>query len=476
MASSFYFYDLETTGFNPREARIMQFGGQRTDMQLKPIGEPHNLLIRLTNDVVPDPDAVLVTGITPQKTISEGITEAEFLGLFHKDIATPGTIFVGYNSVRFDDEFMRFLHYRNFYDPYQWQWQDDRSRWDLLDVVRMTRALRPDGIKWPFDSSGKPTNGLEQLTSMNGIDHGNAHDALSDVNATIGLAHLLRSKQPKLFDFLLVHKDKKAITSLVLSSASFLYTSGKYSSEFEKTTVVAMFVKHPRRQGVLVYDLRHDPSTFANMTPRELADAWSRRWDDPGLHLPIKSLQYNRCPAVAPLGVLDRVSQKRLQLDMAVIEKNRKILFELSDFKKNVLLALDIMDTQQQARFATKDSNVDSQLYEGFFDDNDRNLFDKFHQIDPQEIADFGANFKDKRLQKLLPLFKARNYLKFLTSEEYEKWELHRQNHLMAGGTSSRLAVYFDKITELKNQPKISKNQQFLLEELQLYGESIMPE
>src|SRR5687767_13856438 len=150
MAASFFFYDLETSGFSPREARIMQFAGQRTDLDLRPVDEPVNELVKLTDDILPDPDAVLITGITPQQTLADGFTEAEFLQRFTADVATPGTIFIGFNSIRFDDEFMRALHYRNFYDPYEWQWQDNRAKWDLLDVVRMTRALRPDGIQWPF--------------------------------------------------------------------------------------------------------------------------------------------------------------------------------------------------------------------------------------------------------------------------------------------------------------------------------------
>ena len=109
MAASFFFYDLETSGFNPRSARIMQFAGQRTDMDLKPIGEPVNCLIKLTPDVLPGPDAILVTGITPQKTLADGMTEAEFLRIFYEDVVKPDTIFTGFNNVRFDDEFMRFL-------------------------------------------------------------------------------------------------------------------------------------------------------------------------------------------------------------------------------------------------------------------------------------------------------------------------------------------------------------------------------
>jgi exodeoxyribonuclease-1 len=195
MAASFFFYDLETSGFNPRTQRIMQFAGQRTDLELKPVGEPVNELIKMTDDCLPDVDAVLITGITPQQTIAEGLTEAEFLRIFENEVATPGTIFVGFNTVRFDDEFMRCLHYRNFYDPYEWQWREDRSRWDILDVVRMTRALRPDGIQWPFNLDGKASNRLELLTGLNKLEHEHAHDALSDVEATIAVARLLRNKQ-----------------------------------------------------------------------------------------------------------------------------------------------------------------------------------------------------------------------------------------------------------------------------------------
>jgi len=191
MAQTFFWYDLETSGLSPREQRIMQFAGQRTDMDLNPVGTPVNILVRLGEDILPDPDAVLLTGITPQSTLQDGVTEVEFLKLFYKEVATRDTIFVGYNTIRFDDEFMRFTNYRNFYDAYEWQWQDGRSRWDLLDVVRMTRALRPEGIKWPMTEDGKPTNRLELITKLNGVSHEHAHDALADVIASIEVARMM---------------------------------------------------------------------------------------------------------------------------------------------------------------------------------------------------------------------------------------------------------------------------------------------
>ena len=104
-------------------------------------------------------------------TLADGISEAEFTKIFNGEISTAGTTFVGYNNVRFDDEFIRYTNYRNFFDPYEWHYKDGRKRWDLLDVVRMSRALRPKGINWPVDQDKIPINRLTDITFANGIDH-----------------------------------------------------------------------------------------------------------------------------------------------------------------------------------------------------------------------------------------------------------------------------------------------------------------
>lgn len=455
----------------------MQFAGQRTDMQLRPIGQPHNFLIRLSDDVVPDPDAVFVTRITPQQTISDGLHEAEFLKIFYEEVATPDTIFVGYNTVRFDDEFMRFLHYRNFYDPYEWQWQNGKSRWDLLDVVRMTRALRPEGIKWPVDSEGKSTNRLELITSLNGLDHANAHDALSDVQATIGAAGLIRGKQPKLFDFLLQIRDKKSVAQLVMSGEPFIYTSGKYSSEFEKTTVVGALAEHPLGQGVLVFDLRHDPEPYLKLDQATLADAmrWKKK-EDTGLRLPVKNLKFNRCPAVAPLGVLDKASQTRLKLPPKTFQENHQKLVRIQDeLGAKMVEALKLLDSERQGRLLEDEIDVDARLYEGFFDHPDRTKMSVVRAAGPDELGSLDIDFDDGRLQALLPLYKARNYPGSLSDEERQTWERFRERKLMSGGTDSRLAKFFERLGQLANQPRLTDEQRYLLEELQLYGQSIMP-
>lgn len=473
MSASLFIYDLETSGINPREQRIMQFAGQRTDMNLQPIGEPYNIIIKLTDDVLPDPDAILVTGITPQQTLTEGITEAEFLKIFHSDIATHGTIFVGYNTVRFDDEFMRYLHYRNFYDAYEWHWQDGKSRWDLLDVVRITRALRPDGIKWPFGPDGRASNRLELLTSINGLDHQNAHDALSDVNATIALAKLIKDKQPRLFEYLLKMRDKRAVEELVTSGEPFVYASGKYPSETEKTTVALFLCENPKT-GALVYDLRHDPKPWLALSPEKLAEAWKWKRDSTEPRLPVKTLQYNRCPAVAPVTVLDDASKERLKLDMNAISANAKLLRNNPDFCHKVQQAAQILNKEQQTSWLSAEQLVDGQLYDGFIGGQDKTKMSAVRAAGAKEVADLQLNFADDRLNKLLPLYKMRNYPNVASEEERLGWESFRQSKLL--GPSGRAEKFFARLVELAEQPGITENQRFLLEELQLYGQSILPD
>lgn len=479
MSSSLYFYDLETSGFSPREQRIMQFAGQRTDLQLKPIGEPHNYLIKMTEDILPDPDAVLLTGITPQMTIAEGLTEAEFLKVFTQEISVPGTIFTGFNSIRFDDEFMRFLHYRNFYDAYEWHWADGRSRWDLLDVVRMTRALRPQGIKWPFGSDGQPANQLGLLTGINGLAHANAHDALSDVLATIDLARLLRAKQPKLFTFLLNHRDKKEVAKIVLGGQPFVYTSGKYATEHEKTTVVTALFESPKKNGAVVYDLRHDPKPFLNMKAAELAEMWRHFCKErpcPHPRLPVKTLQFNRCPAVAPLSVFDSECQKRLELPLKTVENHLAILNKHSGFAKELAETVEIMDKKFQAQLLTDMIDADERLYENFVGDGDKSVMGKVRSSGPDELKNLRANFADYRLIQLLPLYKARNFPKIITGEERETWQRFCERRLLGGKQNSRAARFFERLGQLAEQKDLSANKRYLLEELQLYGQSVLPD
>lgn len=472
---SLYFYDLETTGTNARTSRIMQFAGQRTDLKLNPLGEPDNILVKLSDDILPEPEAILITGITPQATQSDGIAEAEFLKYFTENIAIEGTVFTGFNSVRFDDEFMRFLHYRNFYDAYEWSWKDQRSRWDILDLTRMTRALRPEGIEWPFAPDGKPSNRLELLSAVNKLEHDNAHDALSDVMATIAVTRMIKNKQPKLFDYLFGLRNKNAVKEFVEANNVFVYTSGKYPNQYSKTTVVKVLGDHPGKQGSLVYDLRRDPDDVIHMSPPELAAAWHERVEDETMRFPVKTLQHNRCPAVAPLNVLDASSIARLKLDQKVIAKNKQKLINYPDFYAKLIDAIKILDKNRQTTFLQDSTNADTRLYDGFFGDHDKVSMSVVRAATSDEISTLDLDFQDDRLNELLPLYKARNYRAALSLEETSNWDEYRVKLLLSGGNDSALSKYFAKLNEISTRDNLKEDQRYLLEELKLWAESIVP-
>jgi exodeoxyribonuclease-1 len=468
VTQTFFFYDLETSGLNARSDRIMQFAGQRTDLDLNPIGEPYNVLVKLNDDTLPSPEAVMVTGITPQSTLSDGLTEAEFARFLQDEIFSPDTITVGFNNVRFDDEFIRHLFWRTFRDPYDWCWDNGCSRWDLLDVIRMTRALRPEGIEWPVDGEGNPTNRLELITKANGIEHANAHDALSDVVALIEVSKLVKSAQPKLFEYLLNVRDKKKIKEMVNldTKQPFVYTSGRYDAAYNKTTVAFPLTSAPHGN-VLVYDLRYDPEQFIALSEDELKSklfaSWEERKADGFVPVPVKTLQYNRCPAVAPLGVLEGADGwKRIGLDIKMIESRKATLLTHPEFAERLRTLLE-----NRPEFA-KTTDSESKLYDGFIDGRDKVQIEAVRNADAAKLADFQPAFDDERLADLLLRYKARNYPRSLSEAEAVQWETWRGERLNA-----QLPSFLASLQKLARTA--DDNQRFLLEELQLWAEAVMP-
>lgn len=464
MATTFLFYDLETSGLNPRNDRIMQFAAIRTNLQLKQIGEPFNVLVKMTDDILPQPEAVMVTGITPQSTLADGITEKEFCDLLIKDVFVPETITVGFNNVRFDDEFIRNTLWRNFYDPYEWAWSEGRSRWDLLDVVRMTRALRPGDIKWPVNDEGKPVNKLELIAKENSLVHSKAHDAESDVIALIDVARMIKSQQPKLFEYLLNIRDKKKVEQLanLVTPEPFVYTSGKYGHEFDFTTVALPICQGSKPGSIVVFDLRHDPDQFRTLSSedvkRRLFGTSEERGDDS--RLPLKELSYNKCPAVAPLGVFDETAQKQLHLSLSAISNHVKKLKNSADF------LYKIREAYKTRPPYTTQGDVESKLYDGFLNNKDQGKVAAVRSSTAGELSDFHPEFIDERLPELLLRYKARQFPISLSESEQTAWEVYRSDKLAAA-----LPKYLSDLQRLSE----SAADTYLLEELQLWAESIAP-
>lgn len=474
---TFFWHDYETSGADPRRDRPMQFAGIRTDAELNIIEEPVMLYCRPADDLLPHPEACLITGITPQKALDDGVCEAEFIREVHAELSRPGTCGVGYNSIRFDDEVTRNTLYRNFYDPYAREWQNGCSRWDIIDMLRLTRALRPEGIEWPTYEDGSPSLRLEDLTKANGIDHGSAHDALSDVYATIEMAKLVRDKQPKLYQFVLENRTKQAVQSKldVVSMKPVLHVSSRYPVEHGNLAIVAPIGSHPvNKNAVFAWDLRYDPTPLMTLPVEELQRLmYTRREElnDNDPRIALKQIHTNKCPIIAPAGMLNSEEAARLQIDGNTCRTHLQILRSM-DGLQHKLLEL-FADNPFEA-----ESDPDLMIYSGgFFSDADKKTMTVIREAGPDTLQSLDLPFQDGRLEEMFLRYKARNCPFVLTDEEQQIWEEYRSRRLLGPDNQGHLTmeVFYQKLNELYSQPDCTDRNRLILEELAVYAESIYP-
>jgi exodeoxyribonuclease-1 len=470
---SLYWHDYETFGADPRRDRPAQFAGVRTDEDFNPVGEPQIFYCRPADDYLPAPEACLITGITPQRCLAEGLAEAEFAARVHAELANPRTCALGYNTLRFDDEITRHLFYRNLFEPYAREWQNGNSRWDLIDVARMTFALRPEGIEWPRREDGTPGFRLEELTAANGIAHEGAHDALADVWATIGLAQLLRSHQPRLFDFVWKNRGKREAAALLAlgEGKPLLHVSEKFPARHGCLAVVLALAAHPvNANGVIVYDLSVDPQPLLELSAEEIRQrVFAAQADLPDgiARVPLKMVHLNRCPALAPLKTLRAPDAERLQIDLDRCLIHAERLGKQPELARKIREVFAASAPENGVR-----DDPDFMLYRGgFFSDADRQRLERIRHLPPEQLAALAVSFDDARLPEMLFRYRARNWPETLNSAEQERWEQFRRQRIFAGeGAGLTLDGYRKKLENLNRQYTQDVRALSILAELEEYG------
>lgn len=474
---SFYWHDYETFGRVPRRDRPAQFAGVRTDADLNEIGDPMMVYCQPAPDFLPDPESCLLTGILPQICLEKGLPEHEFADHIEAQLAEPGTIGVGYNTIRFDDEVTRFLFWRNLIDPYAREWQNECGRWDLLDVVRCAYALRPEGIQWPRHEDGRPSFKLEHLTQANGLAHEAAHDALSDVRATIALARLIKTAQPKLFEFCLKLRKKDAVWAEIGVGKPFLHISGMYGPERGCIALVWPLAPHPTNKNeLIVWDLATDPSELLSLNAEQIRARLFVKQDElpeGATRLPIKTIHVNKSPIV--IGNLKTLSPAMAQqwgTDLAQGLAHAQLLME-----KGRLLDGLWGDVFKREPFAPLD--VDEDLYGGFLSPDDRRALQRVRGMSPAQLAQRAAegklSFGDERLDELVFRWRARNFPASLSASEAQRWDAHRSARLHEGeGGAQTLAAFFEQIDALSENA--DERGQEILGGLYDYAEQIAPE
>ena len=436
-----YWHDYETWGANPQKDRPSQFAGIRTDLDLNIIGEPLIEYCRPAPDYLPHPQACLVTGITPQHALRHGLSEAQFISKIHEEFSQPNTCVAGYNSIRFDDEVSRYTFYRNFYDPYAREWQNGNSRWDIIDLVRACYALRPEGINWPRKEDGSVSFRLEDLTKANGIEHADAHDALSDVKATIALAKLIKDSQPKLYSFFFGLRNKKALLQLVdvFNMTPLVHTSSRIPATQGCTTWVAPMSFHPsNKNAVVCFNLTHDPKPLLDLSVEQLREYLYTRHDElPQGQAPIglKLIHVNKCPILAPAKTLLPENAERLGIDRAQCLEHLKFLQAHPELRDKVAKVFN------EERDFGATTNPDYQLYSGFTSNSDKAKFDIIRSTQPLELANLQLDFEDPKYTTMLFRYRARNWPETLSPSELDSWRKYCQNKLMHGEDSPSISA-----------------------------------
>ncbi|HWH72713.1 MAG TPA: exodeoxyribonuclease I [Methylibium sp.] len=482
---SFFWHDYETFGTDPRRDRPAQFAGVRTDAELNEIDAPLMHFCAPAPDTLPDPESCLLTGITPQQCLEHGLAEHAFADAIEAQLARPGTVGVGYNSIRFDDEVTRFLFWRNLIDPYAREWQNECGRWDLLDVVRCCHALRPEGITWPKHDDGRSSFKLEHLTAANGLAHDAAHDALSDVRATIALARLIRTQQPRLWDFCLRLRSKQAVVEELATAeragGPFLHVSGMYGAERGCIAVVWPLAPHPSNKNeLIVWDLAQDPQALFDLDAATVRQRLYTRADalpEGVTRLPIKTIHLNKSPVVvANLRTLRAEQAERWGIDLGLAERHAAVLRE----RGGALAGLwpEVFERPASAEPA----DVDQDLYGGFLSNEDRRALARLRGLAPEALATRHPAFADPRLDELVFRWRARNFPATLSEQEQQRWHEHRVHRLHEGaGGVCTLEAYFARIDALvealgEGDSPAEARAHALLEALVDYATEIAPE
>ncbi len=468
MQPTFYWHDYETWGANPAVDRPAQFAGVRTDFAFNPIGEPLVIYAKPAQDVLPHPEACLITGITPQRAFAEGLPEADFFRAIHAEMRQPDTCSLGYNSMRFDDEITRYGLYRNFFDPYEREWKHGNSRWDMIDVARITHALRPEGMQWPTDENGVASFRLDQLTQANDISHTDAHDALADVNATIAIAQRIQQAQPRLFNYLLTHRDKASAATLLNlhGSQPVLHVSARYPARLGCIAAVLPLLVHPtNRNQIIVYDLRYDPADLLNWSAERIRERLytpANKLPEGEQRLALKGVHINRAPVLAPMNTLTDVARERWQMDAQTEQRNLAILLAEQQSLTEKLTEVYAEPYQGAAK------DVDFDLYGGFLSDDDKRLCQQIHQTKPKDLADLQPNFTADKLHTLFFRYRARNWPDTLDQHEQTQWHEFRDQRLTDPqmGAGIVLSEYRKQLSQMVVDPQLTDQQRLLINDL----------
>ncbi|MCD8339695.1 MAG: exodeoxyribonuclease I, partial [Burkholderiales bacterium] len=386
---TFYWFDFETFGLDPSRDRPAQFGGLRTSMQMEPIGKPDLLYCLPAEDYLPDPEACMVTRITPFKCFDEGEPEAVFASKIFSRLSKPGTIAIGYNNIAFDDEVTRFMFWRNLIDPYSREWGQGRRRLDLFKIVLALYAFRPKAILWPKNADGSLSFRLEHLSKINQLDHSHAHDALSDTFATFYLGRLIKAKEPKFWEFAIKNTEKKVVVAaLEPPSCPKLYVDSHAGAAAHFLRVIYPLRANPSRTNEwYCWDLKHHPDELYSLTEEEVRKRAYPSSEDRknGVQaLPFVKVRTQATPFIIDVPKNSFDSDFAETLGISLDEVHKRALIIVNRGLDIMNMVFPVLDDERKKRFNEPADQrfLETRLYsEKFLSDEDKTRLDHLRRV-----------------------------------------------------------------------------------------------
>ena len=450
-------HDYETWGTNPKLDFPVQFAAVRTDLELNVVGKEINWFNQIPNDYLPNPAACLVTGITPQASLQKGMLETVFAEKINNEMQVQATCTAGYNSIKFDEEVSRHLFYRNFLPVYEREYENNNSRWDLIDLVRAVHALRPEGINWPENEMGYTSFKLENLSKENNLLHNNAHDALSDVYATIGMAKLIKTHQPKMYEYYWSLRSKHEVLERlrVGSLIPVVYVAGTIKPSHGCITWVLPIRRcQANPNTVISLDLSKSIQPLIEGTAEDISKTLFAKQSH-AERTGLTAIHINKCPFVAPAKMLTKERAAELGVDREQCLKNLNTLQSNPDLLSKVTDAYEYASNEHQSDA----ENVDEMLYSrGFPSLQEKSNMHILRNTKPEEFIKCYELFNDDLYLQQIFRFQGRNYPSTFNEHQTKKWVQHCRERLENGIGCLSITTFLTQLEDLyadcANSPK----------------------
>ena len=459
------FYDFETCSSNVSYGQIIQAAAVLVNDNFQEL-DRYEGRCKLSPGVIPEAMALLVNKTTPKILKETNLSHYQMIRqMIDKFKQWKNSTFIGYNSINFDEEFLRRTLFKNLEYPYLTN-TNGNERGDLFSLARACHLYYPDCIKTPISDKNNPVFKLEKLAPMNNIKHDQAHSAMGDVLATIEIAKLLNKKAPNVWKASLMTTNKDKSFQLIKEEQLFCTDFFYYGKSVP--FVLTFVCQHPRWTYPMCFDLKADPSYYFNLSIKELKKELDKK---PKV---IRTIKHKKHPIIMNSSYGMNFDSYK-QLGVKKLKERAKLIRDNKEFAKKVSAILDDDAREKQESESQVDVYAEETIYKKFTSDYDNKIMPEFHKVDWKDKFSVLQKFKDERMQYFGKKILYEESPQSLPKDEYNS--VHKEVALRVLSTNEEkwntIPRTYSEIDTLRNKFKDDKDKLKSLEEINSYIEEM---